>query len=150
MRSQNPLHLILESKGFPEANCHALIVVSPIRRFVSGPWLAWVLNSDYGYNSLLSIKTGALHPHLNCGYLKDLYAPVPPVEEQNEIVRYILIKKSEVDELVLEAHKGISLLKERRSALISAAVTGKIDVRGWEPPVPHTESPRRAATELPV
>jgi len=34
----------------------------------------------------------------------------------------------------LEALEGIALLKERRSALISAAVTGKIDVRNWQPP----------------
>jgi len=34
----------------------------------------------------------------------------------------------------LKALEGIALLKERRSALISAAVTGKIDVRNWQPP----------------
>ena len=41
---------------------------------------------------------------------------------------------AKIDELISHAHQGIDLLKERRSALISAAVTGKIDVRGWQVP----------------
>lgn len=53
-------------------NCHALIIVSPLKGTIEGTWLSWVLNSTYGFHSLLSIQTGALHPHLNCGNVKDL------------------------------------------------------------------------------
>jgi type I restriction enzyme S subunit len=53
---------------------------------------------------------------------------VPPVNEQEEIIKKIDRVNSEFDELANEAARGIELLKERRSALISAAVTGKIDV----------------------
>jgi len=55
--------------------------------------------------------------------------PVPPLNEQAEIVTALLKKLDELDSLVTEVQHAIDLLKERRSALISAAVTGSIDVR---------------------
>jgi len=111
-------------------NCHALIIVSPVRRELDGRWLSWVLNSDYGFHSLLSIQTGALHPHLNCGNVKGLYVPLPPLSEQIEIVEYLGGVLERFNNLAADVERAIDLLKERRSALISAAVTGQIDVRG--------------------
>ncbi len=115
---------------FEGCNCHALIIVSPLRSVLSGDWLAWLLNGAYGFNSLLAIQTGALHPHLNCGNVKGLAIPIAPLSEQADIVDYIAIETSRFGELSTEAQRGIDLLTERRAALISAAVTGKIDVRG--------------------
>jgi len=43
-----------------------------------------------------------------------------------------------LDDLIKKSQVGISLMQERRTALISAAVTGKIDVRNWEPPQSET------------
>ena len=54
----------------------------------------------------------------------------PPLDEQRAITRFIDLELVRLDELVLTATRAIDLLKERRTALISAAVTGKIDVRG--------------------
>jgi type I restriction enzyme, S subunit len=115
---------------FAGCNCHALIIVAPVKTVVDGEWIAWVLNSDYGLHTLLSIQTGALHPHLNCGDVRDVSIPLPPVAEQRLIVRYILEQIRSFDSLAAEAQKAIDLLQERRTALISAAVTGQIDVRG--------------------
>ena len=116
---------------FAGCNCHALIIVAPMRDIVTGEWLSWVFNADYGFHSLLSVQTGALHPHLNCGNVKDLFVPLPPIYEQLRIASYIAEKSQEFDQLTSEAQRAIDLLKERRSALISAAVTGKIDVRAF-------------------
>jgi type I restriction enzyme S subunit len=55
---------------------------------------------------------------------------VPPSEEQEAIVTAVERESEEFDALTAEAQRAIDLLQERRSALISAAVTGKIDVRG--------------------
>ncbi|WP_202802154.1 restriction endonuclease subunit S [Bradyrhizobium japonicum] len=76
------------TEEFAGCNCHALIIVAPIKDVVSGDWLAWTLNSDYGFNTLLSIQTGALHPHLNCGNVKGVMVPVPPLEEQGALPRW--------------------------------------------------------------
>ena len=54
---------------------------------------------------------------------------LPPLEEQSEIVSFLTREKTRLDALTAEAQTTIALLQERRSALISAAVTGKIDVR---------------------
>jgi len=62
--------------------------------------------------------------------LGQLPMPYPPVEEQRTIVRYLQAGLTRIDELTAEATRAIDLLEERRTALISAAVTGKIDVRG--------------------
>jgi type I restriction enzyme S subunit len=54
---------------------------------------------------------------------------IPPLAEQRAIVAHLDEKCGKIDQLKAKAERGIELLKERRSALISAAVTGKIDVR---------------------
>lgn len=55
---------------------------------------------------------------------------IPSLQEQQAIISYLDNKTSKIDILVSKAEKAIELLKERRTALISATVTGKIDVRG--------------------
>lgn len=117
------------TEAFAGCNCHALIIVAPVRSELDGRWLSWVLNSGYGVHSLLSIQTGALHPHLNCGNVKGLYVPLPPLPEQKQIVEHIQNVIDRYEALIGNAKIAIALLSERRSALISAAVTGKIDVR---------------------
>lgn len=66
---------------------------------------------------------------LNFDELKKLKFTLPLHEEQNKIVEYIDDKTSKIDNLIIKATKAIDLLKEKRTALISSAVTGKIDVR---------------------
>jgi type I restriction enzyme S subunit len=56
--------------------------------------------------------------------------PTPTRAEQDEIVAFLQVEVSKLDTLAEQAQGAIALLKERRAALISAAVTGKIDVRG--------------------
>lgn len=59
---------------------------------------------------------------------------LPPISEQNAIIEFLNEKKLATDGLIEKTSKAILLLQERRTALISAAVTGKIDVRDWQPP----------------
>jgi type I restriction enzyme S subunit len=54
---------------------------------------------------------------------------IPPVEERTAIIEYLREEMSKSDTLFNEVAKSVELLKEHRTALISAAVTGKIDVR---------------------
>ena len=58
-------------------------------------------------------------------------AAIPPLNEQVAISDFLDSETAKLDDLTTEAQHTIELLKERRSALISAAVTGKIDVRGY-------------------
>jgi type I restriction enzyme S subunit len=68
---------------------------------------------------------------------------LPPLFEQTAITTFLDRKTIEIDSLITDSQEAISLLQERRTALISAAVTGKIDVRGLvieTPPVAVPES----------
>ena len=69
-------------------------------------------------------------PHLTGEQLRRYRFPKPPNEEQESIVQYLDVQTAKLDALTAEAERAIELLQERRTALISAAVTGKIDVRG--------------------
>lgn len=61
-----------------------------------------------------------------------IYIPYPQIQEQKAIEAYIIRETAKLDALVAEAEGAIELLKERRSALITAAVTGKINVEEME------------------
>lgn len=67
-------------------------------------------------------------------FLNDYQLALPPEKERLEIVTYIREYVFKFDELMQQAENAIALMQERRTALISAAVTGKIDVRNWVAP----------------
>ncbi|MBV5295090.1 MAG: restriction endonuclease subunit S [Curvibacter lanceolatus] len=75
------------------------------------------------------MKQGGGQPNLNTEIVKNIRFALPPLNEQLEIVDFLSQELARLNKLALEADNGIALLKERRSALISAAVTGQIDVR---------------------
>ena len=72
-------------------------------------------------------------PSLNEPQISNLKFAIPPPAEQVTIANFIALITLELDALATEAEAATALLQERRSALISAAVTGKIDVRGLVP-----------------
>ena len=61
---------------------------------------------------------------------KNIHIAVPPLNEQHAILENIARDMGRFDALAAQAQAAITLLQERRTALISAAVTGQIDVRG--------------------
>lgn len=79
-------------------------------------------------------NTSGMQPVLLIGDIRKLPIVLPPLSEQVEVVSYLNIKTQKFDSLIKKAESAISLMQERRTALISAAVTGKIDVRNWQAP----------------
>ena len=60
---------------------------------------------------------------------RDFAVPLPPLDEQRRIVGYLDEQTAKIDALIAETERFIELARERRAALITAAVTGQIDVR---------------------
>jgi type I restriction enzyme S subunit len=60
----------------------------------------------------------------------EVFLPVPPINQQRAIAAFLDLETAKLDALITKVREGIETLKEYRTALISAAVTGKIDVRG--------------------
>lgn len=99
------------------------------RAGIAPRFLMWQLNSDVTYRQGQVDTVGATSPHVNVSTIANYVLTEPPFSEQVEIANYVDGATSEIDDLVSEARATVELLQERRTALISAAVTGKIDVR---------------------
>lgn len=82
------------------------------------------------YVSLRESGRGSNQAALNCDIINSILIPLPLIQEQKNIVNFVNIKISKIDTLIKKSTQAITLLKEKRTALISAVVTGKIDVRG--------------------
>ena len=85
-------------------------------------------------------KEGATVESIEHEYLSNSLLPVPSITEQKQIVNEINQQMKVFDNLVMNAQQAIQLMQERRTALISAAVTGKIDVRGWVAPIKYSKN----------
>ena len=108
-----------------------LIKIQP-RPNVVPAYLNLVMNASCTREMLtLSARTSAGNYNMNCEGLGRTYVILPPLTEQREILTYLEARVRTFDQLQAEAEKAIELLQERCTALISAAVTGKIDVRGY-------------------
>jgi type I restriction enzyme, S subunit len=94
------------------------------------PWVRWALLASAIREDLASGSLGAAIRGINIFDLKRAALPTPPPSEQVEIAAFIDSETLKLDALAGEAQRAIDLLQERRTALISAAVTGQIDVRG--------------------
>ncbi len=92
-------------------------------------FLMWLLNSRPTYLQGAMDTVGATSPHVNVSTIRNYELAQPPIEEQRSIARYLDAETQKFDALTAEAERAIELLQERRAALISAAVTGQIDVR---------------------
>jgi type I restriction enzyme S subunit len=94
---------------------------------LNSDYLLYILQSMYEY--LREFGRGGNQAALNCEILSALKVPLPPIEEQLRICDYLCTRLNEFGTLTTVAQRSIELLQERRTALISAAVTGQIDVR---------------------
>ncbi|AEE50067.1 restriction endonuclease subunit S [Haliscomenobacter hydrossis] len=105
------------------------MVFKPNKR-VNPNFLAYVLLSPYVLESqLIPMSVRAAQPHLNAEELGSTIVVLPPsVDEQFAIIQCLEKKISKLDALRVANTKSIELLKERRKALISAAVTGQIEI----------------------
>lgn len=93
-------------------------------------FLAYWLMAQPCQEQLQTLATGSTALGIKASKLGMIVCVVPPVAQQQQIVAFLKEQAIRIDALVAQSRHAISLLGERRSVLISAAVTGKIDVRG--------------------
>lgn len=98
------------------------------------PEYSYLLISSEGVISELSLESkGSTMDNLNTETLGRIRIPVPPIDEQKQVLAHVNEIANKFSNLIEKANSAIDLMQERRIALISAAVTGKIDVRNWQP-----------------
>lgn len=104
-----------------------------------GRYLEAVLRSSVVFEQFSFMSRGGTMDVINIGTLSAITLAVPPLVEQVGLLEFLDIETTKLDNLKVEAERAISLLRERRNALIAAAVTGQIDLRG--PVVQQAASP---------
>ncbi|MFA0338109.1 restriction endonuclease subunit S [Vibrio breoganii] len=118
--------LITEGAAGMAFGAFMVIYRSPIN-----PYLFWIFNSPLFEYQSGSFLTSTIN-QLTIGNLDSMEVPLPPSNEQEMIKKYLVNKNQYFDALTAKSKLKVKLLVERKTALISAAVTGKIDVRDWQ------------------
>ena len=90
-----------------------------------------LLKSETVYKQFELFSRGGTMGVINISILNEIIVATPNKSEQTEIYEYLVEQQNRFNGLIEKAEQAIQLMQERRTALISAAVTGKIDVRGW-------------------
>lgn len=109
---------------------HQNHVFSVRPKSIMSEWLSSVIGSDYAkFYFMTRSKQSTNLASISSTNLMMLPVIVPSIDDQKNIVNFLENKKSQFENLMNSANSIITLLKERRAALVSAAVTGKIDVR---------------------
>jgi type I restriction enzyme S subunit len=102
-------------------------VVRP-RKLDSG-YLSYALRSPFFVETVVSRSTGVSYPAINAPEVGNIGVSIPPLDEQCAIASFLDRETARIDALTEKINQSIETLHEYRVALISAAVTGKIDVR---------------------
>jgi type I restriction enzyme S subunit len=149
VRSGDPGTTAVIPQHLDGINCIDLLIIRRPTKYRSG-FLCYLMNSDLVQRQFELGTEGAAQQHFNVEDAENLILPVPPMDEQAEIEEHLNRATSEIDRLVRKTERGIDLFQEKREALITAAVTGQIDVTDWEPPEddePDAEAPAPEAVE---
>ncbi len=108
-------------------NCASVMLIR--KGNFNSKWLCYVMNSRIVRFQVEMVQYGAAQEQFNIGHAINFWAPVPTKKEQFDIASFLERETGQLNQLSDKAKSAIFFLKERRAALISAAVTGKIDVR---------------------
>ena len=93
------------------------------------PFILWTLQSETTREQLGVAMTGSCQPNFGPSHLSRVLVTVPSQAEQTAIAAYLDNETSKIDRMIQKVETAIEKLTEYRTALITAAVTGKIDVR---------------------
>ncbi|RXN73422.1 restriction endonuclease subunit S [Providencia rettgeri] len=121
-------------RSLPEpATVNSSIAVIRSRGNIHPEYLYYFFVSTYTQNVIKRMQGGMGVPHLFQADLRWFHILLPSNIEQKSIAKYLDIQTAKCDLIIKKATNAIQLMKERKTALILAAVTGKIDVRDWQP-----------------
>lgn len=102
--------------------------VAPDPMMVNAWFLRWSFYRAYEYLRSISDDAGGTKGALTCEDVSNMKIPLPPLLEQQAIVSHIARETAKLDAMKAATERTIALLKERRTALIAAAVTGQLDL----------------------
>ena len=127
------LSSVLQKALLPANTNQAVSFIRP-KETVYAKWISYWLSTHFAQSLIWMGAVQAAQPNLSMESLGNIDITLPCVEEIQETLDFIGTALLKIDELIEKNSKAIDLMQERRTALISAAVTGKIDVQNWQNP----------------
>jgi len=107
-----------------------IIIIRPRPQEVEKDFIRWFCLSDQFLTQANLARTGSTIQHFGPSHLSRMVIALPPLTEQRVIAHYLDRETAKIDRMVEKVEAAIERLREYRVSLITAAVTGKIDVRG--------------------
>jgi type I restriction enzyme S subunit len=105
-------------------NCHALIVLTPIKQSIIGQYLSLFFTFCLAAGNFIDLRSGSTVPHLTCKEIRKMVIPVPLLEQQHAVVSRLRDFKANKDRLVANTAKDVEEIASLRSSILSAAFAG--------------------------
>ena len=111
---------------WPATTNQACACICPKNSLLLGKFLLRLMESSYAFNREKAAGTG--QPNLNQDIIANLLIPIPPLDEQMKIINHLDVSLKHIQHMKGTIDGAINKLQEYRSSLITAVVTGKIDI----------------------
>ncbi|HBT3847150.1 TPA: restriction endonuclease subunit S [Klebsiella pneumoniae] len=124
---------------------YSCVTIKPNPSKVLGLYLYYYFKSNSFLQGIQYQVNTNTQGNVGINDLSKMKIVLPSIKEQEEIIAHLQMNLEQLDDLSTKSTQAINLIQERRTALISAAVTGKIDVRDWvAPDTQDVEEPQEA------
>lgn len=130
---------LITEELLPANTNQAVSFIRPLNSIYS-EYISYWLSTEYSQSNIWQNAVQAAQPNLSMETLGNIYIPIPPEKEVGSLILEIQKQLLRFANVIENAEQAILFMQERRTALISAAVTGKIDVRNWQAPEAKTQA----------
>jgi type I restriction enzyme S subunit len=107
-------------------NCHAMIVITPVRESATGPFLSMYFNSSEMRQRFDEIRSGSTVPHLTCREVKELMIALPDISTQHLLVDRSKELQVETQKLESVYQRKLATLEALKKSLLDQAFTGRL------------------------
>jgi len=122
----------LVPQGFPAANVNQHVCIIRLADKSVSEFVAWLLKAPFIKAQIDAAQSGAAREGLNFDQISKFLFALPDKTERSKICKYLECEANRIDRLISSVESAVFRLTEYRQALITSAVTGKIDVRNWQ------------------
>ena len=119
-------HSAVVTKEHEGHNCHAMIVITPVKGALTGPYLSLFFNSSGMQQKFQEIRSGSTVPHLTCGEVKELSIALPDLATQQRLVVHSQDLESATQRLATSYERKLLALDALKKSLLHQAFTGNL------------------------
>ena len=120
-------HSAVVTKEHEGHNCHAMIVMTPILKMLTGDFLSLYFSSSEMRQKFKEIRSGSTVPHLTCGEVRELKIGLPELRAQQMVVEHAAEMKTEIHRLETIYQQKLTALEELKKSILNQAFSGQLN-----------------------